>query len=83
MGVRQIGFGDAAPIGARLLQMFEGGEFDVATMIYSRFRSVIAQIPTAQQLIPDSLRLHALPSAEGRPRAGADTEVWVFERNAP
>ena len=31
---------------------FEQGEFDVATLFYSRFRSVIAQIPTAQQIIP-------------------------------
>jgi F-type H+-transporting ATPase subunit gamma len=52
MSVRQMGFSDAAPIGAQLLRMFEAGEFDVATMIYSRFKSVIAQFPTAQQLIP-------------------------------
>ena len=32
--------------------MFEAGEFDVATLFYARFRSVIAQIPTAQQLVP-------------------------------
>jgi heptosyltransferase-3 len=32
--------------------MFEAGDFDVCTLFYSRFRSVIAQIPTAQQVIP-------------------------------
>jgi F-type H+-transporting ATPase subunit gamma len=32
--------------------MFDEGKFDVATMIYSRFKSVMTQIPTAQQLIP-------------------------------
>jgi F-type H+-transporting ATPase subunit gamma len=53
--VRQIGFTTAAPIGAKLLSMFEAGEFDVATMIYSQFKSVIAQVPTAQQLIPASV----------------------------
>jgi F-type H+-transporting ATPase subunit gamma len=52
LAVRQIGFGNALPIGTKVLQMFEAGEFDVATMFYSRFRSVITQTPTAQQLIP-------------------------------
>jgi len=51
-GVRQIGFANALAIGRRVLEMFEAGEFDVATVIYSRFRSVISQVPTAQQLIP-------------------------------
>jgi F-type H+-transporting ATPase subunit gamma len=51
-GVRQIGFGNVAPIGNKILSMFEAGEFDVATLIFSRFKSVISQIPTAQQLIP-------------------------------
>ncbi|HXL98748.1 MAG TPA: ATP synthase F1 subunit gamma, partial [Rhizomicrobium sp.] len=63
MGVRQIGFGNAAPIGAKVLRMFEAGEFDVATMIYSRFKSVIAQIPTAQQLIPAAIDTDAAVSA--------------------
>jgi F-type H+-transporting ATPase subunit gamma len=50
--VRQIAFGNVEPIGAKILEMFAAGEFDVATVIYSRFRSVIAQIPTAHRLIP-------------------------------
>jgi F-type H+-transporting ATPase subunit gamma len=50
--VRQIGFGDVAPIGNKILSMFEAGEFDVATLIYSRFKSVISQVPTVQQMIP-------------------------------
>jgi F-type H+-transporting ATPase subunit gamma len=32
--------------------MFAAGDFDVATLFYSRFKSVIAQIPTAQQIVP-------------------------------
>ena len=51
-GVKYIGFGKARVIGRRVLEMFQAGEFDVATIVYSRFRSVISQIPTAQQLIP-------------------------------
>jgi F-type H+-transporting ATPase subunit gamma len=45
---RQIRFEHAADIGAKILALFNAGEIDV----FSRFRSVIAQIPTAQQLIP-------------------------------
>src|SRR5581483_6391514 len=48
----QLGFANAAPIGQRVLAMFEAGEFDVATIVFSRFKSVISQVPTAQQLIP-------------------------------
>jgi F-type H+-transporting ATPase subunit gamma len=50
--VRQVGFGNADPIGKKIIALFEAGEFDVATLFYSKFRSVILQIPTAQPLIP-------------------------------
>jgi F-type H+-transporting ATPase subunit gamma len=50
--VRQIGFQHADAIGAKILALFNAGEFDVCTLFFSRFRSVMAQIPTAQQLIP-------------------------------
>ena len=52
MGVKRLGYANAQPIGRRVLDMFAAGEFDVATLIYSRFRSVISQVPTTQQLIP-------------------------------
>ncbi len=58
-GVRQIGFANAAGIGRKVLEMFAKGEFDVATIIYSRFRSVISQVPTAQQLIPAAVEATA------------------------
>ena len=50
--VRQIGYGNAQTVGEKILALFAAGEFDVATLFYSRFRSVISQVPTAQQLIP-------------------------------
>jgi F-type H+-transporting ATPase subunit gamma len=50
--VRHLSFGDADAIARKLLGLFATGEFDVATLFYSRFRSVIQQIPTAQQVIP-------------------------------
>ena len=50
--VKQIGFTNADAIGRKLLQLYADGQFDVATLFYSKFRSVIQQIPTAQQIIP-------------------------------
>ena len=40
------------PIAAEILQRFEAGEADVVTLFYSRFRSVISQVPSARQLVP-------------------------------
>ena len=50
--VRQLGFVNAEDIAKKVLARFDAGEFDVCTLFYSRFKSVIAQIPTAQQIIP-------------------------------
>ena len=50
--VRQLGFVNAEDIARKVLARFEAGEFDVCTLFYSRFKSVIAQVPTAQQIIP-------------------------------
>jgi F-type H+-transporting ATPase subunit gamma len=50
--VRQIGFANAEDIAKKVIARFEAGEFDVCTLFYSRFKSVIAQIPTARQIIP-------------------------------
>jgi F-type H+-transporting ATPase subunit gamma len=51
-GVRQIGFKNAEDIAKQVIARFEAGEFDVCTLFFSRFRSVMAQVPTAQQIIP-------------------------------
>jgi F-type H+-transporting ATPase subunit gamma len=50
--VRQLGFVNAEDIAKKVIARFEAGEFDVCTLFYSRFKSVISQIPTAQQLVP-------------------------------
>jgi F-type H+-transporting ATPase subunit gamma len=51
-GVKQMTFVQAQQVATRLLEMFAEGAFDVATLYYSRFRSVISQVPTAQRIIP-------------------------------
>ena len=50
--VRQIRFEHADGIGRNVVARFDAGGFDVCTLFFSRFKSVMAQIPTAQQLIP-------------------------------
>jgi F-type H+-transporting ATPase subunit gamma len=62
--VRRIGFAEAENIGRSIIEMFERGEFDVCTLYYSEFRSVIAQQPASLQLIPARL----LPDDDGEDR---------------
>ena len=50
--VRQLGFVNAEDIAKKVIARFDAGEFDVCTLFYSRFKSVISQIPTAQQIVP-------------------------------
>jgi F-type H+-transporting ATPase subunit gamma len=52
VGKRRVEFADAEEIGQRVTQMVMAGEIDVATIIYNRFRSVISQVVTEQQLVP-------------------------------
>jgi len=52
---KQLGYENADTIGKNIIARFENGEFDVCTLFYSRFRSVIQQIPTALKLIPAEL----------------------------
>ncbi|MCK0168003.1 F0F1 ATP synthase subunit gamma [Jannaschia sp. S6380] len=52
--VKRVGYGDAAGIASDVLKRFDAGEFDIATIFYAEFQSVISQKPTAQQIIPAS-----------------------------
>ena len=65
--VRNIGFEHADEIGRRIIAMFDAGEFDVCTIFYSRFRSVIAQIPTALQMIPAEIPEAAAGTSDEAP----------------
>jgi F-type H+-transporting ATPase subunit gamma len=68
--VRQIKFEHARDIGQKIIALFNSGQFDVCTLFFSRFRSVIAQIPTATQLIPA-----VIPESA----AGAGGAVYEYE----
>jgi F-type H+-transporting ATPase subunit gamma len=50
--VKRVGYGDAVGVAKNVLDRFDAGEFDVATIFFSRFESVIAQKPTEQQIVP-------------------------------
>jgi F-type H+-transporting ATPase subunit gamma len=50
--VKRVGYTDAVGVARDVLARFEGAEFDVATIFYSQFKSVVEQIPTTRQLIP-------------------------------
>jgi F-type H+-transporting ATPase subunit gamma len=67
--VRQLGFKNAEDIAKQVIARFSAGEFDVCTLFYSRFKSVIAQIPTAQQIIPLQIE----------PRSGAAAASAVYD----
>jgi F-type H+-transporting ATPase subunit gamma len=53
--VRQLSFEHAEKVSSRVLELFAQGAFDAATLFFSRFKSVISQIPTAQQIIPATI----------------------------
>ena len=50
--VRALAFEHAENIGEKIVRLYEQGAFDVCTLFFSRFKSVIAQIPTALQIVP-------------------------------
>jgi F-type H+-transporting ATPase subunit gamma len=75
--VKQVGFVNADTIARKVIQLFEAGEFDVCTLFYSRFKSVISQVPTAQQLIPA-----AAPEGGVDPDAQAGNAVYEYEPEA-
>ena len=69
-GVRTMGFEQAEMIAKKIVALFDAGGFDVCTLFFSRFRSVIAQIPTAQQIIPPLFE----PAKETGPAAAYEYE---------
>ena len=61
--VRVLRFENAKDVAEKIIARFDNFEFDVCTLFYSRFRSVIAQIPTVQQIIPPVKKAPPMPWA--------------------
>ncbi|MCW3473707.1 F0F1 ATP synthase subunit gamma [Limobrevibacterium gyesilva] len=72
-GRKSIGFADAQDVAHRIVTMLDAGEFDVCTVIYNRFQSVISQVPTEMRLIPAPL-----PEAKQEAGSGAKA-IYEFE----
>ena len=74
--VKKVSYENADAIGRKIIALFEKGEFDVCTLFYSEFKSVISQIPTTLQLIPASVGSEKAENGDGavydyEPDAGA------------
>jgi len=54
-GMKSVAFSDVHPIAAKVIELYEAGEFDVCTLFFSKFESVMTQIPTAKRIIPASV----------------------------
>ena len=73
LGRARLSFGDAQKIAARVMEMYDAGEFDVAKVIFNHFKSAMTQIVTVQQLIPPPM-----PEASAAP-AAAGGAIYEFE----
>jgi len=70
--VKSLGYVNAEDVANRVIKLFDAGEFDICTMYFSQFQTVMTQVPTGQQLIPPKL-----------PEAGDDdaaaTDAYEYE----
>jgi F-type H+-transporting ATPase subunit gamma len=69
--VRQLSYENAVEVANKIIARYEAGEFDVCTLFYSKFKSVISQIPTAQQIVPPTF-----PDVE---KAAGPAPVYEYE----
>jgi F-type H+-transporting ATPase subunit gamma len=73
LGRPRLSFGDAQKVATRLTELFDANQFDVATVIFNRFKSAMTQTVTVQQLIPPPA-----PEASAAP-ATAGGAIYEFE----
>jgi F-type H+-transporting ATPase subunit gamma len=74
---RALSLGIAQPIADKVLELFEAGEADVVTLLYSRYKSVISQIPTTRRLIPAQVEGQGSANAAAAPDLGG--AVYEYE----
>ena len=78
LGRPRLSFADAQKVTARIAELFDAGEFDVATVIFNRFKSAMTQFVTVQQLIPPPAPEATAPAAASAP-AGDNLGGAVYE----
>jgi F-type H+-transporting ATPase subunit gamma len=64
-GLKQLAFFNAQPVGAKIISLFNDGQFDVCTLFFAEFKSVMSQKPTALQLIPAAVAGGKAPDLGG------------------
>ena len=67
VGRRRLSFADADMVTKKLLEMYDAGEYDVASVIFNKFKSAISQEVTLQQAIPFAVEAKTEESAELKP----------------
>jgi F-type H+-transporting ATPase subunit gamma len=81
---RTLGLAVAQPIADKVLELFEAGEVDVVTLLYSRYKSVISQVPTAKRLIPAQVEgTAATPDLGGAVYEYEPSEEGILETLLP
>jgi len=81
---RSLTLSVAQPIAEDIIGRFESGDVDVVTLFYSRFKSVVSQVPTAQQLIPAQIADSALaPDLKGAAYEYEPSEEGILETLLP
>ncbi len=73
-GRKSVGFADAEQVSRRVVEMLDAGEFDVCTVIYNAFHSVISQVPTEVRLIPAPM-----PEAKDKEQSTGAQAIYEFE----
>ncbi|HEV7291292.1 MAG TPA: F0F1 ATP synthase subunit gamma [Devosia sp.] len=74
--IKNVGFAQASQISEKVQSMYAAGEFDIATLFFAKFNSVISQVPTAQQIIPAKL---VMPEGEGEGQLDTGTVQYEYE----
>jgi F-type H+-transporting ATPase subunit gamma len=86
LGLKPPGFELVQPIAQQVIHLYLAGEIDVVTLFYSRFKSVISQIPTAKQLIPaivEEADLATSPDLKGGTYSYEPDEASILETLLP
>ena len=81
IGRRNLEYAEAREVANRITDMFEGGEYDVSTIVFNRFKSAMTQTPTAQRLIPlaapEASEMEETETAV--PEASGPSAVYIYE----
>ncbi|ASG21331.1 F0F1 ATP synthase subunit gamma [Nitrospirillum viridazoti] len=75
LGGKRLGFADAAQVADKVLELFDAGEFDVASIIFNKFKSAMTQIVTVQQIVPFAVAA----TTEEAPTSTEPKAIYEFE----